>query len=144
MEQFPSAQHLASWAGVCPGNHESAGKRISGTTRSGNKWLRRTLCQAAWAATRKKDCYLSAQFKRLAARRGLKRAVMAVAHTMLIIAYTMLKPVKPTTNSAAVSGTNQQGSTATLFRKAVTTTRAEGDSATSHRNGLRNFEGGLE
>jgi transposase len=91
MDQFPSAHHLASWAGACPGNNESAGKRISGTTRQGNKWLRRTLCQAAWAVTRKKDCYLSAQFKRLAARRGLKRAVMAVAHTMLVIAYTMLK-----------------------------------------------------
>jgi len=90
MGQFPSPQHLASWAGLCPGNRESAGKRRSGTTRSGNKWLRRTLCQSAWAVTRKKNCYLSAQFKRLAARRGVKRAVMAVAHSMLIIAYTML------------------------------------------------------
>jgi len=90
MAQFPSAQHLASWAGLCPGNRESAGKRMSGATRSGNKWLRRTLCQSAWAVTRKKNCYLSAQFKRLAARRGVKRAVMAVAHSMLIIAYTML------------------------------------------------------
>lgn len=91
MAQFPSAQHLASWAAVCPGNHQSGGKRLSGTTRDGNKWLRRTLCQVAWAVTRKKDCYLSAQFKRLAARRGVKRAVMAVAHSMLIIGYTMLK-----------------------------------------------------
>ncbi len=91
MAQFPSAQHLTAWAGLCPGNNESAGKRMSGTTRPGNKWLRRTLCQSAWAVTRKKDCYLSAQFRRLAARRGVKRAVMAVAHSMLIIAYTMLK-----------------------------------------------------
>ena len=91
MAQFPSAQHLASWAAVCPGNHQSAGKRLSGATRDGNKWLRRMLCQVAWAVTRKKDCYLSAQFRRLAARRGVKRAVMAVAHGMLIIGYTMLK-----------------------------------------------------
>jgi transposase len=91
MNQFPSAQHLASWAGLCPGNHESAGKRMSGKTRDGNKWLRRALCQAAWAVTRKKDCYLSSQFQRLAARRGMKRAVMAVAHSMLVIVYTMLK-----------------------------------------------------
>jgi transposase len=94
MRQFPTARHLASWAALCPGNHESAGKRKSGKTREGNRWLRRTLCQAAWAATRKKDCYLSAQFKRLAARRGVRRAVMAVAHTLLIIAYTMLKTGK--------------------------------------------------
>ena len=88
---FPTAQQLASWAALCPGNHESAGKRMSGKTRDGNKWLRRSLCQAAWAVTRKKDCYLSAHFKRLAARRGVKRAVMAVAHTMLVIGYHMLK-----------------------------------------------------
>jgi transposase len=91
MHQFPSAQHLASWAALCPGNHESAGKRKSGKTRDGNKWLRRSLCQAAWAVTRKKHCYLSAQFRRLAARRGAKRAVIAVAHTILIIAFHILK-----------------------------------------------------
>ena len=91
MNQFPTAQQLASWAAVCPGNHESAGKRKSGKTRDGNKWLRRTLCQAAWAVSRKKNCYLSSQFKRIAARRGPKRALMAVAHTMLVIGYHMLK-----------------------------------------------------
>jgi transposase len=91
MNHFPTAQHLASWAALCPGNHESAGKRKSGKTRAGNKWLRRTLCQAAWAVTRKKNCYLAAQFKRLAARRGVKRAALAVAHSILIIGYHLLK-----------------------------------------------------
>ena len=91
MKQFPTARHLASWAGLCPGHNESAGKRKPAATRAGNRWLRRVLCQAAWAVTRKKDCYLTAQFKRLAARRGLKRALMAVAHSMLVIVYTMLK-----------------------------------------------------
>jgi transposase len=91
MKQFPTSQHLASWAALCPGNHESAGKRKSGKTRDGNKWLRRSPCQAAWAASRTKDCYLATQFKRLAARRGLKRALMAVAHSVLVIGYYILK-----------------------------------------------------
>jgi transposase len=94
MEQFPSAQHLASWAGICPGQNESAGKRKSGTIRDGNRWLRRALCQAAWAASHKKDCYLSSQFKRIAARRGAKRALIAVAHSTLVIVYKMLKTAK--------------------------------------------------
>jgi len=91
MDQFPSAQHLASWAGLCPGNDESAGKRRSGTTRKGNPWLRRVLCQAAWAASHTKDTYLAAQFRRLAAKRGKKRAIIAVAHTILIIAYHVIR-----------------------------------------------------
>src|SRR3954463_2099098 len=91
MQPFPTAQHLASWAALCPGNHESAGKRKSGKTRTGNKWLRRSLCQAAWAVTRKKNCYLATQFKRLAARRGVKRAALAVAHRILLIGYHLLK-----------------------------------------------------
>ena len=68
---------------------------MSGKTRDGNKWLRRTLCQAAWAATRKKDCYLPTQFRKPAARRGRKRAIIAVAHSILIIAYTMLQTDRP-------------------------------------------------
>jgi transposase len=91
MEQFPTAGHCASWAGLCPGNDESAGKRLSGKTRKGSPWLRRVLVQAAWAASHKKDCYLRSQFFRIAARRGKKRALVAVAHTILVIAWHVLK-----------------------------------------------------
>jgi transposase len=91
MEQFPSAQHCASWAGLCPGNNESAGKRLNGKTRKGSPWLRRVLVQAAWAASHAKDTYLRSQFFRLAARRGPKRALVAVAHTILVIAWHVLK-----------------------------------------------------
>lgn len=90
MKAFPSAAHLCSWAGMCPGNHESAGKRKKGTTRPGNRWLRTTLSQCAWAASRTKNSYLSAQFRRLAARRGRKRAVVAVGRSILTIAHAML------------------------------------------------------
>jgi len=85
--QFPSAAHLASWAGVCPGNNESAGKRLSSKTRKGSPWLRRMACQSAWAAARTKNTYLASQFKRLAARRGRKCAIIAVAHSILVIGY---------------------------------------------------------
>jgi transposase len=91
MEVFPSAQHLASWTGVCPGNNESAGKRKSGKTTKGNRWLRSALSQSAWAATRKKDSYFQAQYRRLAGRRGKKRSIVAVAHSLLTIIYHMLK-----------------------------------------------------
>jgi transposase len=94
MEQFPTAGHLASWVGMCPGNNESAGKRKSGRTTKGNQWLRATLVQVAWAASHTKDTYVAAQYRRLAGRRGKKRALVAVAHTILIILYHLLK--KPT------------------------------------------------
>jgi Transposase IS116/IS110/IS902 family len=74
---------LASWSGLCPGNNESAGKRLSGKARNGNVWLRRNLCQAAWAASHTKNTYLSTKFRRLAARKGKKRAIVAVAHTIV-------------------------------------------------------------
>lgn len=90
MSRFPSARHLASWAGICPGNNESAGKRLSGRTRKGSPWLRTALVEAAQAASRCKDCYLSAQFHRLTIRRGGKKAIVAVAHTLLIIVYHVL------------------------------------------------------
>jgi len=95
MNQFSSAAHLASWAGLCPGNNESAGKRLSGKARNGSVWLRRNLCQAAWAASHSKNTYLSAQFRRLAARKGKKRALVAVGHTILVIVFHMLKNHQP-------------------------------------------------
>lgn len=91
MGRFPTAAHLASWARVCPGNHESAGKRKSGSTGHGNPWLRATLVEAARAAARSRNTYLSAQYHRLAARRGAKRAALAVAHTILLIIYHLLR-----------------------------------------------------
>ena len=91
MEVFPSVQHLASWAGVCPGSNESGGKRKSGKTTKGSRWLRTALVQAAWAATCKKGSYFQAQSRRLAARRGKKRAILAVAHSLLTVIYHMLK-----------------------------------------------------
>ena len=92
MEQFPSEGHLASWAGVCPGQNESAGKRKSGKTRKGNSTLKKTLVQCANSASRAKDSYLSAQHKRISVRRGRKRANVAVAHTILIICYFLRRP----------------------------------------------------
>jgi hypothetical protein len=91
MQAFPSAAHLASWVGVCPGNHESAGKRQSGKSRKGNRWARHALCEAAWAVTKTKNTYLAAQFRRLAAARGMKRAVIAVAHTIVTTGYHLLQ-----------------------------------------------------
>jgi len=90
MKAFASAENLSSWCGICPGNHESAGKRQSGRTRKGNVWLRATLIQAAWAATHTKDSYFRAQYRRLVGRRGKKRALVAVAHSQLVVIYHLL------------------------------------------------------
>jgi transposase len=102
MSRFPSAKHLASWAGMGPGNHESGGKRLSGKTRTGNRWLRQSRVEIAQVASKTKNTYLAAQYKRLAARRGKKRALMAVGHTVLIIAYTMLTRQQPYQDLGAV------------------------------------------
>jgi transposase len=91
MSRFPTAGHLASWAGLCPGNNQSAGKRKSGRMNQGNRFLKSTLNQCAWAASRKKDSYFAAQHRRIASRRGVKRATMAVAHTQLCICWELLK-----------------------------------------------------
>jgi transposase len=91
MSRFPSAAHLASWARVCPGTDESAGKRRPGSTGKGNAWLRTALVEAAHAAARTKGTYLAAQYKRIAARRGAGRAAVAVAHSILVIVYHLLR-----------------------------------------------------
>jgi hypothetical protein len=91
MAPFRTHKHLSSWAGTCPGNNESAGKRKSGKTLKGNRWLRGALGEAAWAASHKKHTYLAAPFRRLAARRGKKRAIVALSHTLLVAIYHMLR-----------------------------------------------------
>jgi transposase len=91
MSRFPDEDHLSSWAGMCPGNEESAGKRIRRRTTKGDSWLRGALTEAAWAAGRTKHSYLGAQYRRIAARRGKKRALITVGHTLLVIFYHMLK-----------------------------------------------------
>src|SRR5881409_3533478 len=90
MNQFPNDRHLASWAGLCPGNNESAGKHRSGKTRRGNRWLRAALTEAALAATRRSGCALAARYRRLMRHRGHKKAVVAVAHSILVTAYHLL------------------------------------------------------
>jgi transposase len=94
-EQFQDAAHAASWVAVCPGNHMSAGKQKSGKTRKGNRWLRVALVEAAWAAARSKGTYLAALYSRLLPRKGEKRALVAVAHSILVAAYHMLKTGQP-------------------------------------------------
>jgi hypothetical protein len=91
MDQFQSPERLASWAGLCPGNNQSGGKHYSGRTRKGNRWLRRALTQVGWAVSHCKDNYLRSLYWRLAARRGKKRAAIAVAHRVLSIAFFMIR-----------------------------------------------------
>jgi len=95
MDRFPSDAHISSWAGMSPGNNESAGKRKSGKTTKGNKSLRTTLVNSARSAAKTKDTYLSAQYRRIASRRGGNRAAVAVGHTILIMSYHILKKHEP-------------------------------------------------
>lgn len=95
MSRFPSAKHLASWAGLCPGNHESAGKRRSGKPRKGSRWLRQALVEAAHGAAHTKKTYLAALHRRIATRRGRNKATVAVAHAILVISYYLLTRKEP-------------------------------------------------
>lgn len=96
MSRFPSAKHLAAWAGVCPGNRQSGGKRLhSRARRDGDTWLKAVLGEAAWAASHTHDTYLAAQYHRLARRRGKQKAIVAVAHTLVVIVYHILKTRQP-------------------------------------------------
>ncbi len=90
LSPFPDAKHLASWAGLCPGNRESAGKRMSGRTRKANRYVKRAMCQAAWAASHTKDTYLSAFYRRMSIRKGSPKAVMALAHHMMLVVHQVL------------------------------------------------------
>jgi len=94
MSPWEDSGKLASWSCLCPGNNESGGKRLSGRTRKGNRWLRRAFCQMAWASTHKKGSYMKTQYRRLSGRRGKKRGLLAVAHTILIVVYHLLKDPK--------------------------------------------------
>jgi len=95
MSRFPSAGHLASWAGLCPTNKQSAGKRMKGPVNRGNVWLRAIMGEVAWASIQTKASYFHAQFSRIARRRGREKAAVAVAHSLLIVMYHMLKTGKP-------------------------------------------------
>lgn len=101
MSRFPSAKHLASWAGLCPGNKQSAGKRLGGRITAGNTWLRAALGEVAWAISHTKGNYLAAQYHRLARRRGKYKAAVAVAHSALVLISHVLRDRQPYTDLGA-------------------------------------------
>jgi hypothetical protein len=101
MSRFPADKHLTSWAGVCPGNKQSGDKRLSGKTTKGSPWLRAVLGEVAQAIARSPGTYLHAQYQRIARRRGKHKALMAAAHSVLVIAYHMLKDKRPYTDLGA-------------------------------------------
>lgn len=101
MSRFPSAKHLASWAGLCPGNKQSGGKRLQAGTNPGNRWLRGVFGEVAWAVSHTKNNYLVAQFQRITRRRGTYKAVIALAHTVLVMIYHVLQDQRPYTDLGA-------------------------------------------
>jgi transposase len=101
MSRFASDKHIASWAGVCPGNKQSGGKRLSGKTTKGNPYLRALLCEVAWAIAHTKGNYLSAFYHRLARRHGKQKAILALAHKVLVILYHILRTKQPFTDLGA-------------------------------------------
>jgi transposase len=118
MSRFASAGHLASWAGMCPGNNESGGKHRSGRTRKGSKWLREALIESAKAAVRTRETFLAAQYGRLKGRRGHGRATVAVAHSILVIAYHLISRSEPYSELGAAHYLERHGSE-TYKRKLV-------------------------
>jgi len=128
MSRFPTSDHLSCWAGMCPGNNESAGKRKSGRTGKANRWLKRCLSQAGWAASHTKNTYLSAQFKQIAKRRGKKRAIIAVGRTIPVIAYHLL-----------AEGTDYQELGADYFDPPQTQSPSEPSPALSDRTRLHRY-----
>ena len=126
---FADAGHLASWAALCPGIRESGGKRKSGKTRKGNRYLRRALCQSAWCVTQAKDSHLSALYRRVRSRRGEQKAIMAVAHQMLIIIFHIIRdgrvlgtwgqPLRSAEQAQSHAQTDRTASAARLLRYAA-------------------------
>jgi len=131
MAVFPSAGHLASWAGLCPGHHESAGKRHAGTTRRGNRWLRATLIQAALAAARTRHSAFGARYRRVLRHRGHKKAVVAVAHALLVTAYHVL--ASQTTYRELGADYYDRGHTGRATRRAVQALERQGYRVTLER-----------
>jgi transposase len=129
MSRFPTAGHLASWAGMCPGNNESAGKHHSGHTRHGSKWLRKALIECAKAAARSNDTYLAAQYAQIRARRGSQRAAVAVGHSILVIAWHLLTTGEPY-NDLGGDYFDQRRNTAARQRRLVTQLEALGHKVT--------------
>jgi transposase len=131
MTRFPSDRHLASWAGLCPGNHESAGKHRTGKTRKGNTWLRAALVEAALGATRTKNSAVAARYRRILRHRGHKKAIVAVAHHLLITAYHVL--ASQTTYQEPGADYYDRGHTERVARRAVQTLQQQGYRVTLER-----------